>query len=150
MGVSNMNYHIQIKSQMPDLSQEPPASSKAPTKDSNDMDGLCTFKIKTESQILDQECIKDWWQYLNYNQDAKPQPGSSSILQSTESGLNPDIDILCTSKIKIESRNSDHGCIKVQWPYPNLDWDTKPQSGASSVLQSPKSGLKGHGYSLHL
>ena len=36
------------------------------------------------------------------------------------------------------------------WPYPNKDQDAKPQSGTSIVLQSPKSGLKGHGCSLHL
>merc|ERR1712082_51714 len=42
------------------------------------------------------------------------------------------------------------GCVKDQLPYPNQDEDSKPQSGTSSVLQSPKSGLKGHGCSLHL
>merc|ERR1711954_627509 len=30
------------------------------------------------------------------------------------------------------------------------DQDAKTQSGTSSILQSPKSGLKGHGCSLHL
>ena len=44
----------------------------------------------------------------------------------------------------------DHGCIKDQQPYPNQDQDAKPQSGTSSVLQSPKSGLKGNRCSLHL
>ena len=42
------NIHINIK--MPNLSQEPPASSKAPDEDLKDMDVLCTFKIKKESQ----------------------------------------------------------------------------------------------------
>ena len=36
------------------------------------------------------------------------------------------------------------------WLYPNQYQDAKPQSGTPSVLQSPKSGLKGHGCSLHL
>ena len=49
---------------------------------------------------------------------------------------------LCTLKIVIESLNSANGCIKDQWPYPNKDQNTKPQSGASSIIQSPKSGLK--------
>ena len=40
-----------------------------------------------------------------------------------------DIDILCTIKIKIESRNLEHGQIKDQWPYPNQDQDAKLQSG---------------------
>ena len=35
----------------------------------------------------------------------------------------------CTFKIKVESQNLDHGCIKDQWPYPNQDQDTKPQAG---------------------
>ena len=93
---SVLNYHIQMKIQMPNSSQEPSASSKAPNNDLKDMDVLCTFKIKTESQ------------------------------------------------------NLDHGCIKDKWPYLNQDQDAKPQSGTSSVLQSPKQWLKGHGCSLHL
>ena len=50
----------------------------------------------------------------------------------------------------MESQNLDHGCIKDQWPYPNHNQDAKPQSGASSFLQSPNCGLKGHRCSLHL
>ena len=46
--------------------------------------------------------------------------------------------------------NSEYCHIKDQQPYPNQDQYTKPQSGSSSVLQSPKLGLKGHGCSLHL
>ena len=61
-----------------------------------------------------------------------------------------DKDVLCASKIKIESQNWDHGYIKHQWPYPNQEQDVKPQLGTSSVLQSPKLGLKGHGWALHL
>ena len=61
-----------------------------------------------------------------------------------------EMDILCTYKIKIESQNLEHGCIKDWWPSPNQDQDSKPQLGTSSVLWSPKSGLKGHGFSLPL
>ena len=96
MGVSKTSDHFQIIIKMPNSSQEPPASSKAPNQDLKDMDVLCTFKIK------------------------------------------------------IESQNSEHGYIKDQWPYSNQDQDAKPQSGISSILQSPNSGLKGHGCSLHL
>ena len=96
MGISKTCDHIQIMIKIQNPSQEPPASSKAPNEDIKDMDVLCTFKIK------------------------------------------------------IESQNSDHGCIKDQWPYPNQDQDAKPQSGTSSILQSPKWGFKGHGCSLHL
>merc|ERR1711954_371666 len=61
-----------------------------------------------------------------------------------------DMDVLCNLQIKIESQNLDHEYIKDQQPYPNQDQDAKPQSGTSSVLQSPKSGLEGHGCSLQL
>ena len=46
------------KIKMPNPSQEPPASSKAPKEDLKDMDVLCTFKIKIESQNLDHGYIK--------------------------------------------------------------------------------------------
>ena len=49
MVVSKTNEHIQIKIKMPNSSQEPPASSKAPNEDLKDMNVLCTFKIKMGS-----------------------------------------------------------------------------------------------------
>ena len=54
LGVSKTSAHIKIKMKMPNPSQEPPASSKAPNEDLKDMDVLCTFKIKTKSQNSDQ------------------------------------------------------------------------------------------------
>ena len=96
MGLLKTSEHIQINIKMPNPSQEPPATTKSPNDDLFDMDVLCTFKIKKESQ------------------------------------------------------NSDHRYIKDQGQYPNQEYYTKPQSGTSSVLQSPKSGLKGHGCHLHL
>ena len=63
MDVSKFSDHIQIKIQMQNPSQEPPASSKAPNQDLKDMDVLCTFKIKIESKNLEYEYIKDQWQY---------------------------------------------------------------------------------------
>ena len=50
MGVPKTSDHIQIKIKMPNHSQEPPASSKAPNQDFKDMDILFTFKIRIESQ----------------------------------------------------------------------------------------------------
>merc|ERR1712112_583977 len=64
--------------------------------------------------------------------------------------MGEDTMVLCTFKIKIESQNSEYGCTKDQRPYPNQYQDAKPQSGTSSVLQSPRLGLRGHGCSLHL
>ena len=154
-----------------------------------------------ESQNLELGCIKNQWPYPNQDQDAKPQSGTSSILQSKKSGPKgnegslhlhnqykegkfgklayqrlvtkskwrskcqtqvrnlkhhpkPQISTWangCSLHFQNEDRdkNLDHGCIKYQWPYSNQDQDDKPLSGTSSILQSPKSGLKRHGPSLH-
>ena len=61
-----------------------------------------------------------------------------------------DINVLCTFKFKIESKNSDQRCTKDHLPYPNQDQNAKPQSGTFSVLQNPKLWLKGHECSFHL
>ena len=148
MGVSKTNGHIQMKIKIPNSSQEHPASSKAPNEDFKDMDVLCLFKIKIESQNLEQGCSKDHWSYPNQDQGTKPQE-PPAFSKAPNHDLNDD-DVLCTFKIKIESQNLDHRYIKDQWPYPNQDQDAKPQSGTSSILQSPKWGLEGHGCSLHL
>ena len=65
MGVSKTSDHIQIKIKMPKPSQEPRMSSKAQNEDLKDMDVLCTFNIKIQSQNLDYGYIKDQWSYLN-------------------------------------------------------------------------------------
>jgi len=59
MGVTTARDHIQINIRMPNPSQEPPASSKAPNEDLKDMDVLCTFKIKIESHNFEYGCTKD-------------------------------------------------------------------------------------------
>ena len=75
------------------------------------------------------------------------EPPASSKAQNNDL---KDMDVLCTFKIQIESQNSEYGCTKDLSPYPNQDQDAKPQSETSSIHQSPESGLKGHGCSLHL
>ena len=82
MGVSETSDRIQIQIKMPNPSQEHPVSSKALNQDLNDMDFLCTFKMKIESQTSDHWSSKDQWTYPNWDQDAKPQSGTSSVLQS--------------------------------------------------------------------
>ena len=82
MGVSKTSDHILIMIKMQNPSQEPPASSIAPNGDLKDRDVLCTFKIKIEIQNLDDACIKNQWLYQNQDQDAEPQPGTPSVLQS--------------------------------------------------------------------
>ena len=80
MGVPKTSDHIQINIRMPNPSQEPPASSKYPNEDLKDMDVLCTFKIKIESQNLDYGCIKDQEPYPNQEQDTKSQSKAFSVL----------------------------------------------------------------------
>merc|ERR1711954_229275 len=113
-------------------SQEPPASSKAPNQDLKDM-GV----PKTSDHIQ-----------INIR-----TPNPSQEPPASSKAPNEDLkymDVLCTFKITIETQNLEYGCTKDQCPYPNQYQDAKPRSGTSSVLQSPKWGLEGHGWSLHL
>ena len=138
MGVSKNRDHIYTKIKMPNTCQEPLESSKAPYEDLKDMDVLCTFEIKIESQNLDHGYIKDQWPYPNQDQDAKPQSGTSRVLQSLKWGLK---GYGCSLYLQNHNR-LNHGFIKDQWQYPNQDQDAKPQSGASSIFQSPNQDLK--------
>ena len=72
MDISKTSDHIQIKVKMPNPSQEPPASSKAPSQDLEDMDVLWTFKLKIESQNSEHALITNQWSYLSQDQDANP------------------------------------------------------------------------------
>ena len=58
-----------------------------------------------------------------------------------------DMDVLCIFKIKLVSSNSELMCPKAQQLYANQEKYVKPHSGTSSVIQIPKSGLKGYGCS---
>ena len=59
MGVPKTSDHIQIQIKMQNHSQEATISSKAPNQDLKDMDVLCIFKIKIESQNLENGCFKE-------------------------------------------------------------------------------------------
>ena len=87
MGATKSNDHIQIQIQIPTSSQEPPVSSNAPNPDLQNIYVLCTFKIKIESKNLYHRSIKDKSPYPYQDQNAEPQSGSSSILQSLKLGL---------------------------------------------------------------
>ena len=54
MGVTKTSDHIGIKIKMPNPSQEPPVSSEA----QNDMDVLCSFKIKIRGKKMELRGIK--------------------------------------------------------------------------------------------
>ena len=58
-GISKTSVHMKFKIKKPNPSQEPPASYNAPNHDLKDIDVLCTFKIKMESQNLEHEFIID-------------------------------------------------------------------------------------------
>ena len=122
-GVIKTGHLIQIKIMMPNPSQEPLVSSEAPNENLKDIDVLCTFKIKIESQNLDHGCIKDQWPYPNQGQDAEAKSWASSVLQSPNEDLK-DSDVLGTFKIKIESKiwnMGDHIQIKIKMPNPSKE-----------------------------
>ena len=50
MDVSKTSDHIKIKIKMPNPSEEPLAPTKAPNLDLKEVDNLCTYKMKIESQ----------------------------------------------------------------------------------------------------
>ena len=93
---------------MPTPSQEPPVSSKAPNQDLEDMDVLCTFKIKIETKIW----ITDVSKPSDHITKKIQMPNPSQ--EPPESSKAPNKDVLCTFKIKIESQNLEHGCINDQ------------------------------------
>ena len=88
---------------MPNPSQEPPASSKAPNADLKDMDVLCTLKIKTKSQKLNHGCIKasDHIQIKIKMLNPSQHPPASPKYPNEDL---KDINVLCTFKIKIETK----------------------------------------------
>ena len=87
--------------------------------------------------------------YQNQDQDAKPQSGTSSVLQNPKSGHKGHG---CSFHLENEDREPKFGSWLYQRPvtYPNPDQNAEPQSGTSSIFHSPKSWLKTHGFSLHL
>ena len=86
MDIIKTSDHIQIKIKMPNPSQEPPASSKAPNEDLKEMDVLCTLKIKIESQHLELGYIEDQWPVTSEIkikiQDSIQEPPESSKAQN--------------------------------------------------------------------
>ena len=85
--VSKTSDNIQIKIKMPNQSQESPVSSKSPNEELKDMDVLCNFKIKIESQNLEHGFFKDQLPYSNQDPDANPHSETSSVRQSPGAGL---------------------------------------------------------------
>ena len=139
---------------MPNPSQDPPASSKAPKQDFKDMDVLCTLKIKIEGQNSNHGCIKDLWlyPYQNQDQDAKLQSGTSSDLQSPKWRLKGHG---CSLLLQNQDREPKFGSwlyqrpvtiaksrSRCQTPVRNLQCAPKPQmrTQRTSILWTPDLG----------
>ena len=113
MCVSQTIDHIEIKIKVPKHSQEPPASSKSPIENSKDMDSLCTFKIRIESQNLEYGLSKT----SDHIQIKIKIPNPSQEPLASFKAPNQDwkeFDVLWTFKIKIESQNLEQLFIKDQ------------------------------------
>ena len=51
--------------------------------------------------------------------------------------------VLCTFKMKKESKNLEYGCIKDQGPYPNEDQDAKlPSQEPPAPIKAPNKDFK--------
>ena len=104
---------LQVNMKMPNPSQEPPESSKAPNEDLKDMVVLCTFKIKIESNNSDHGSTKDsdHIQIKIKMPNPSQEPPVSSKVQNQDL---KDMDVFCNLKFKIEHQNSEYRCIKEQ------------------------------------
>ena len=113
MDVSKTSDHFQIKIEMPNLSQEPLAPTKAPDQDLKNMDILCTFKIQksTKIRIMGISKTSDHIQ-IKIKMTILSQEPTTSFKAPNEDLR--DMDVLCTFKIKVESQNLYHGFVKDQ------------------------------------
>ena len=134
MGEPKTHDHIQINIRMPNPSQEPPASSKAPNEDLKDMGVLCNFKIKIKSLNLYHGYVKDQLPYPNQYQDVTPQAGTSNVNQIPKSGLKGHG---CSSQLENQEPNfrillyqrpKGHTKIMISLPNPSQ----KPQASSKS------------------
>ena len=99
---------------MPNHSKEPPASSRAPNRDLKDIDVLCTFNIKIESQNSDYWCDRARTDHIQIK-IKMPNPSQEPPVSSkAHNEVLKDKDVLCTFKIKKESHNLENGCLKDQ------------------------------------
>ena len=139
MGVSETSDHIQIKIKVPNPSQKPPASSKAPFQDLKDMDVLCNLKIKIESQYLNRGYTKEQWTYQNQDPDDKSQSGTSSILQNPKSGLKGHG---CSLQLKKQHRKTKFRTRVYQRPVTISESETRCQTPVRNLQHPPKPQMR--------
>ena len=111
MWLSKTSDHIQIKIKMPNPCQEPPASSKIPNQDLKDMDALCTFKIEVESQHQSMGVSKTSENIQIKIKIPNPSHEPPASFKAPKEDLK-NMDVLSIFKIKVESPNLEHLCIK--------------------------------------
>ena len=104
MDVKKTSAPVQIKIKIINPSQETPVSPRAPNEDLKDVEVLCTFEIKIESQNLDYGYIKDQWTYPIKIKMPIPSQEPQASSKATNEDLK-DMDILCTFKTKKESKD---------------------------------------------
>ena len=85
--------------------------------------------------------ITDHNQFNFKIQSPSQEPSASSKTRNKDL---KDKYVILTFETKIKSKNLKNGFIKDPWPYQNHNQDAELQSGASSILKSPKSRPKGH------
>ena len=114
---------------MPNPSQEHPLSSKAPDEDLKDLNVLCTFKIKTESQ---NSKTSDYINIKIKTQNPGQEPPASSKA--------PNQDLMDIFSLQIQK--SVHGCTKVQWQYKIQDQDANLSQEPPASSKAPNQDLK--------
>ena len=96
--------HIKIKIKMQNPSQKPQAPIKAPNQDLNDIDVLCTFEIKIESQNSEYRCIKNPHHIQVKIKTSNPNQEPPAPNKAPDQDLKH-MDVLCTFKIEIKIQN---------------------------------------------
>ena len=138
MGVLNISDHIRIKIKIPNPSQESPVSSQPKIR----TERTWMFSASSKSRYIQNSvhgCTKVQWPYKIQDQGAKPESGTSSILQIQKSGFSGHVStyVGCTFKIKIEPKfapwvyqtpvNISKSRSKWQTPVRNLQRPPMPQ-----------------------
>ena len=128
MIVSKTSNPIQIKIKMPNPLNDSPASSQSQNQDFKDMDVLCIFKIKIESQNSEHGSTKDQWPYPN--QDWNPNPSQEPLASFKAPNQDyKDMDVIHTFKSRHRAiiwnmglpKTSDHIHIKIKMSNPSQD-----------------------------
>ena len=126
--------HINIKIKMPNPSQEPPASSKAPNRDLKDMDVLRTFKINLDCLNLDQRHIKK-------SDNIPKKIKISNIRQEIPESIKSPFKIKGHLFFTPSNPMSAYKNWSIDLPYSNLDQYAKLRSETLSILQSPNKDI---------